>query len=99
MKFSQYLFNSISPFSKKNVYGSEFMHSPLLELAYKLSKELTDIFNENLQKSRARRKIHSWIHRVKKSELGCFKTFLSTLDARMEEILNYFIHRQTSGFV
>ncbi len=76
-----------------------FMHSPRLELAYKLSKELTDIFNENLQKSRARRKIHSWINRVKKSELGCFKTFLSTLDARMEEILNYFIHRQTSGFV
>jgi len=76
-----------------------FIHSPLLELAYKLSKELTDIFNENLQKSRARRKIHSWINRVKKSKLGCFKTFLSTLDARMEEILNYFIHRQTSGFV
>ena len=76
-----------------------FIHSSLLELAYKLSKDLTDIFNENIQRSRARRKMHSWIHRVKKSELSCFNTFLSTLDARMEEILNYFIHRQTSGFV
>ena len=76
-----------------------FIHSPLLELAYTLSKELTDIFNEHIQRSRAKRKIHAWIHRVKQSGLGCFKTFLSTLDERMEEILNYFIHRQTSGFV
>jgi len=76
-----------------------FIHSPLLELAYKLSKELTDILNEHIQRSRAKRKIHAWINRVKQSGLGCFNTFLSTLDERMEEILNYFIHRQTSGFV
>jgi transposase len=76
-----------------------FIYSPLLELSYKLSKELTDIFNEHIQRSRAKRKIHAWIHRVKQSGLGCFNTFLSTLDERMEEILNYFIHRQTSGFV
>ena len=41
----------------------------------------------------------AWINRVKQSGLGCFNAFLSTLDERMEEILNYFIHRQTSGFV
>jgi transposase len=76
-----------------------FVHSPLLELSYKLSKELTDIFNEHIQRSRAKRKIHAWINRVKQSGIGCFNTFLSTLDERMEEILNYFIHRQTSGFV
>ena len=76
-----------------------FIHSPLLELAYKLSKELTDIFNEHRQRSRAKRKIHAWIHRVKQSRLDCFNTFLSTLEERMEEILHYFIHRQTSGFV
>ena len=76
-----------------------FIHSPLLELSYKLSKELTDIFNEDMQRGRAKRKIHAWINHVKKSGLSCFNTFLSTLDERMEEILNYFIHRQTSGFV
>jgi len=76
-----------------------FMNSPLLETSYKLSKELTDIFNEDIQRSRAKRKIHAWINRVKQSGLGCFQTFLSTLEERMEEILNYFIHRQTSGFV
>jgi transposase len=76
-----------------------FSHSPLLELGYKLSEELTSIFNEHMQRSRAKRKIYSWIHRVKQSRLDCFNTFLSTLHERMEEILNYFIHRQTSGFV
>jgi transposase len=76
-----------------------FMHSPLLETSYKLSKELTYIFNEDRQRSRAKRKIHAWINRVKQSGLGCFNTFLSTLEERMEEILHYFIHRQTSGFV
>src|SRR6266446_4879936 len=59
-----------------------FIHSPLLDLAYTLSKELTDIFNEHRQRSRAKRKIHAWIHRVKQSGLGCFNTFLSTLDER-----------------
>jgi len=76
-----------------------FMYSPLLEKSYKLSKELTDIFNEDRQRSRAKRKIHAWIKHVKKSGLCCFNTFLSTLEDRIEEILNYFIHRQTSGFV
>jgi transposase len=76
-----------------------FMHSPLLETSYKLSKELTYIFNEDRQRSRAKRNIHAWVNRVKQSGLGCFNTFLSTLEERMEEILNYFIHRQTSGFV
>ena len=76
-----------------------FMHSPLLETSYKLSKELTYIFNEDRQRSRAKRKIHAWINRVKQSGLGCFNTFLSTLEERMEEILHDFIHRQTSGFV
>jgi transposase len=76
-----------------------FMHSPLLETSYKLSKELTYILNEDRQRSRAKRNIHAWINRVKQSGLGCFNTFLSTLEERMEEILHYFIHRQTSGFV
>ena len=64
-----------------------------------MSKELTDILNEDMQRSRAKRKIQAWINRVKQSGLSCFNTFLSTLDARMEEILHDFIHRQTSGFV
>lgn len=76
-----------------------FKHSPDLELAYQLSHELTEIFDLNIVKSRAKRKIQSWIKRVKKSGLTCFNTFLGTLQQRLEEITNYFHHRHTSGFV
>lgn len=31
--------------------------------------------------------------------LSCFDSFLTTLDNRLEEITNYFLDRQTSGFV
>ena len=76
-----------------------FKHSPELELAYQLCHELTEIFEQDIVKNRAKRKIKSWITRVKKSGLRCFNTFLSTLDARMEDITNYFHNRHTSGFV
>ncbi len=76
-----------------------FKHSPDLELAYRLCHELTDIFELDLVKSRAKRKIQSWIKRVKKSGLTCFNTFLGTLQQRLEEITNYLHHRHTSGFV
>jgi transposase len=68
-----------------------FKCSPLLELAYKLCNVLTDIFEGDYSKSEAKRKINRWKKRVIKSRLSCFNRFLSTLD--------YFINRQTSGFV
>jgi transposase len=76
-----------------------FKHSPDLELAYMLSNELTDIFNENISRKKARRKIISWKRKVSKSGLDCFDSFLNTLTAREKEILNYFDGRHTSGFV
>ncbi len=76
-----------------------FEHSPMLELAYKLSNKLTDIFDEDISKSKAKSKINKWVKTVEESGLDCFKSFLSTLDKRMNEITNYFINRHTSGFV
>ncbi len=76
-----------------------FKHSPDLELAYQLCNELTGVFEQDIVKSRAKRKIQSWITRVKKSGLKCFNAFLSTLEARLEDITNYFHNRHTSGFV
>jgi transposase len=40
-----------------------------------------------------------WLDKAIKSGLTCFNNFLSTLATRMREIVNYFISRQTSGFV
>ena len=39
------------------------------------------------------------MRRVKESGISCYKKFLSTLDSYLEEIVNYFIHRDSSGFV
>jgi len=76
-----------------------FQHSPILELAYKLCNELTAIFKDDISKSVATHKIDGWKKRVKESSLNCFNKFLSTLDKYMDKITNYFINRQTSGFV
>lgn len=76
-----------------------FKHSPLLEAAYYASGILTDIFNRASSKRSARYQIRRWIGLVKGSGLNCFDRFLKTLDKWMEEILNYFVDRHTSGFV
>ena len=76
-----------------------FHYSPLLKLAYDLCWELTDIFEEQISKKEAERKIKCWRKKIEKSDLDCFDSFLTTLDNRIEEITNYFHDRYTSGFV
>jgi transposase len=84
---------------EQHVITSLFSHSPLLKLAYGFRNELTSIFEKNLTKIKAMKKISNWKKRVKESRLTCFNNFLSTLDNRMEEITNYFENRLNSGFV
>ena len=76
-----------------------FKHSPILELAYVLRNDLTNIFDVHISKRKAKSKLNSWIRKVRKSGLTCFDKFISTLEKLMDEILNYFIHRHNSGFV
>ena len=86
-------------FEEKMVLILLFSYSPMLKLAYQLSNDLTDIFNKDISKFEAKRKIRAWKCRVAKSELTCFDSFLSTLTKWEDEILNYFDDRYTSGFV
>lgn len=76
-----------------------FKHSPLLETAYDSRNELTDIFDADLSKPQAKRKLKSWINRVKRKGLTCFDKFIKTLEKRMDDISNYFINCHNSGFV
>jgi transposase len=76
-----------------------FRYSPKLEAAYHLREDLTDLFKRNYTKAGAKRAIRVWCKRVQESGLAEFESFLGTLDRWMEEITNYFIGRQTSGFV
>ena len=43
--------------------------------------------------------IRAWCKRVRQSGLAEFESFLGTIDRWMDEITNYFMGRQTSGFV
>jgi transposase len=76
-----------------------FRHSPSLKIAYTFSNEFTDIFDRELSKRQAQHKIKVWKKRVKRSGLTCFNGFLKTLGKYIHEITNYFLNRQTSGFV
>ncbi len=76
-----------------------FRYSPDLEVAYQASHRLTAIFDSNLSKFQAKHKFNAWINGIKASGLKCFDSFTKTLSKFKVEISNYFIDRNTSGFV
>jgi len=88
----------LSP-EEKDVPECLFGHSPELETAYRLCQELTDIFEEDISKSEAKRRIGNWKLWVRLSGLSCYDKFMRTLEKWCEEITNYFVDRRTSGFV
>ncbi len=76
-----------------------FSYSPQLALAYAFREELNAIFNMLISKAEAQTKILDWAERVRRSGLHCFDEFLNTLSRWWDEITNYFINRDSSGFV
>jgi len=76
-----------------------FGYSPSLESAYNERNKLTNIFDTNTSRRGGKRMIKNGIVRVTESEITCFDKFISTLNSYIEEIVNYFIARHSSGFV
>jgi transposase len=76
-----------------------FEYSVSAQQAYGLREQLTAIFEMNLSKKQAQAKILHWIQHVRQSGLDCFDDFLKLLATWWDEITNYFIQRQNSGFV
>ena len=76
-----------------------FEHSALAKQAYDFREGLTAIFEMNLSKKQAQAKIRRWQKQVQASELRCFDSFLKLLHAWWDEITNFFILRENSGFV
>lgn len=74
-------------------------YSPPLRQAYILREQLTTIFDTARSKADGLRRLCFWRRRVEKSALSCFDPFLKLLDSWLDLIANYFISRQTSGFV
>jgi len=76
-----------------------FGHSRILKITYGLCNELTDIFNQNILKEEARKKIGVRTDVAGLFGPDCLVGFLSTLNKRMDEITNCSVNRQTGGFV
>jgi len=76
-----------------------FTYAPKLEAAYHLREDLTDLCERGYTKAGAKCAIRAWCKRVRQSGLAEFESFLGTIDRWMDEITNYFLGRQTSGFV
>lgn len=76
-----------------------FAHSPELRQAYELREQLSAIFDEEWSKAEAIEKIERWRRLVEASGLKCYDRFLKTLDRHLDEITNYFIDRESSGWV
>jgi transposase len=76
-----------------------FEYSPGLKLAYTFREELTAIFEMRLTQEEARKRLIKWADKIRHSTLTCFDKFLTTLDNWLDEIVNYFVNRLSSGFV
>lgn len=84
---------------EKAVLEQFFTHSPKARQAYEYREQLTAIFEEDLTKEKARSRIEQWQEDVKTAGVSCFDSFFKTLLNWMDEITNYFLNRETSGFV
>ena len=90
--------NDLTP-EERRVLNLFFRLAPLAKKAHKLRELLTAIFEMNITKAQAQKKIRIWIKKVKDSGLRCFDSFFNTLEHWWNEITNYFLLRQNSGFV
>jgi transposase len=76
-----------------------FSYLPGLKQVYILREALTAIFNRPLTKAQAVIELKDWIKQVQELGLSCFDSFVGTLQKWIDEISNYFIQRESSGFV
>jgi transposase len=76
-----------------------FDYSPELKLAYTSREELTAIFEMQLTKEQAKRRLMKWLDKVRRSVLTCFDKFMTTLENWLDRAANYFVDRLSSGFV
>ncbi|MEA3344711.1 MAG: transposase [Chloroflexota bacterium] len=75
-----------------------FEYSSELKSAYTFREELMAIFEMQLTKEEAKRRLLKWVDKVRRSALTCFDVFLTTLSNWLGEIVNYFANRLNSGF-
>lgn len=76
-----------------------FECAPDLKQAHQWREKLTGIFETDHTKQSATAAIKRWMKGIGSSGLRCFDSFLTTLNNWLDEITNFFVNRQSSGFV
>ncbi|WP_404360887.1 transposase [Methylotuvimicrobium sp. KM1] len=76
-----------------------FQYAPILKDVYVQREVLTGIFERRQSKAQAEQALTQWLERINALGLACFAPFITTLDNWRDKITNYFIRRETSGFV
>ena len=84
---------------EKLIVEELFLLSPKLKSAYQFSRKLSGLFDSDITPAQGKEKMANWIKDVTDSELKCFDNFIETLTKYWEQITNYFIQRNNSGFV
>lgn len=84
---------------EKTLLKRLFAYAPAVEQAYTLREQLSDIFEQPQTKVEAQQAIGAWCQRVREQGIKAFEPFLTTVGNWLDEITNYFVQRQTSGFV
>ena len=76
-----------------------FELAPNLRSAHLMREVLTAIFDQAQSKAQATDWLQAWRAFVVMQAIPGFEKFFTTLDNHFDEITNYFLDRQTSGFV
>lgn len=76
-----------------------FQQAPILREVYIQRELLTGIFERRLNKTEAEKALDRWMDHIKVLKLKGFEAFVKTYQNWRNEITNYFIRRETSGFV
>ena len=74
-----------------------FREYPALEQAYRVSMELTDIYNRRITPGVALSKLARWYDRVERLGLRFFRSVIETMQNNYGTICNYFENRSTNA--
>lgn len=70
-----------------------------LQTLYELKEDFRTLFESNHNRTDAKQALQAWIERARATHLSSLRPFLTTLHNWGTQILNYFHHRITQGFV
>jgi transposase len=72
--------------------------SPELKACYEFKESFRNLFNQNLDYQGAEERLLEWVAQVEASQFKSLQAFVKTLRNWWQQILNYFVGRQTNGF-